>query len=190
MKVTLNLALLPSRRERYALSWAVPLALLGAVGLVFIIHFGIVNVREYRRVQDDIVKTQDQNQKLVQQEADLRKAAEQPDYQAVSGQAQYLNSLIEDKRVSIADLVVRVGQLMPEEVRLSAMSMKQSKGSQVSFTVVGRNEEALEEFLTALEDSPDFQDIAVSSEGFKGQDEAENSVTITCTARYVGTLAP
>ncbi len=190
MKVTLNLALLPSRRERYALSWTVPLTLLSAVGLVYIIHSGIGAIREYRHIQSDIVQMQDLNLKLKQQEKDLRQAVEQPDYRAVSGQAQYLNSLIEEKKVSAADLVMRIGELMPDDVHLSAMSLRQSKGYVVSFSVVGKSEEALEKFLTALEDSPDFQDISVASEGFRAQSDNEGSVTITCTARYVGTLVP
>jgi Fimbrial assembly protein (PilN) len=190
MKVTLNLALQPTRRERYALSWAAPLALLSAVGLVFIVQSAMVYIRDYRHIQEHTVQIQELNRKLAEQEKDLRKTVEQPEYLAVSGQAQYLNSLIEEKRFSVSDLVMRVGQLMPADVHLSAMSLKQSKGYVVSFSVVGRNEVALEEFLTALEDSPDFKDISVSSQGFQGQSDAEDSVTITCTARYVGSLVP
>ena len=190
MKVTLNLASLPSRRERYALSWAIPLAILGAVALGFIIRFGIGDIREYRRIQKDIAQLQEQNQKLALQEADLRRKAELPEYQAVVGEAQYVNSLIEDKKTSVADLVTKIGKLIPEDVRLSNMSMKNAKGAQVSFSVTGKDEEALEKFLTALEDSPDFQDVSVSNEGFQGQGESENAVSISCTARYVGSLVP
>ncbi|MGE5325965.1 MAG: PilN domain-containing protein [Deltaproteobacteria bacterium] len=190
MKVTLNLASLPSRRERYALSWAIPLTLAGAVGFAFIIYFGIANIREYRQVQRDILHMQDQNQTLSRQGADLRRQAQQPDYQAVAGEAHYLNSLIEAKKSSVADLVAKVGQLMPDDVRLSNMSMGNVRGAQVSFSVIGKDEEALEKFLTALEDSPDFQDVSVSNEGFQGQGESEGAVSITCTARYVGSLVP
>ncbi len=190
MKVTLNLALLPSRRERYALSWAIPLTLLSAVGLVYIIQSGIGTVREYRHIQGDIVQMQDLNQKLTRQEKDLRQAVEQPEFRVVSRQAQYLNSLIDEKKVSAADLVMRIGELMPDDVHLSSLSLRQSKGYVVNFSVVGKGEEALEKFLTALEDSPDFQDISVSGEGFRAQGDNEGSVTINCTARYVGTLVP
>jgi Fimbrial assembly protein (PilN) len=190
MRITLNLALLPSRRERYALSWAVPLAVMSVVGLFFIVRFGIANIREYRHVQDDIARMQEQNRKLAREEKDLRKAVEAPEYRAVSVQAHYLNTLIEEKKSSVADIVTKISRLIPAEVRLSSMSLKQSKGAVVSFSVEGRNEGALEEFLTALEDSPDFQDVSVSNEGFKADSETESSVTITCTARYVGSLVP
>lgn len=190
MKVTLNLALLPSRRERYALSWAIPLTLFGAVALAFIIYFGIRNIREYRQVQKDILQMQDQNQTLARQGVDLRRQAQQPDYQVVAGEAQFLNSLIDAKKSSVADLVAKVGQLMPADVRLSNMSMRNAKGAQVSFSVIGKDEEALEKFLTALEDSADFKDVSVSNEGFQGQGESESAVSITCTARYVGSLVP
>ncbi len=190
MRVTLNLATLPSRRERYAFSWAVPLALLSAAGLIWIIYSGVLNIREYRHIQKDIAQMQGQNRRLSDRESDLRTAVEQPDYQAVAGKAQFLNSLIEQKRTSATDLAAKVSRLIPEDVHLTAMTLNQSKGSGVSFTVVGRNEEAVEKFLTALEDSPDFQDISVSSEGFQSRGESGGGVMISCTARYVGALVP
>jgi Tfp pilus assembly protein PilN len=190
MKVTLNLAALPGRRERYALAWSVPLAVLGAAGFVLLARFAVVNVREYQKVQKEIVRLEDQNRQLAHQEDELRKIVGQPEYQTISSEAQYVNSLIEAKKISVADLILKVSKLMPDTVHLSGLSRSESQGTSVRFSVVGRDEEALETFLTALEDSPDFQDVAVVNEGIQTQGDASTPMTITCTARYMGSVLP
>jgi Tfp pilus assembly protein PilN len=190
MKVTLNLAALPSRRERYAFAWAVPLAVLGTAGLIYLVLFSVGNIQEYRKVQKDIVALQGQSRRLTLQEQDLKRSVERPEYRAISLQAQFINTLIEAKKISVADLTLKVSKLMPETVRLSGFSLSQTEGASVRFSVVGRDEEALESFLTALEDSPDFQDVAVVSEGIQSQTDSDTPITITCTARYVGSVLP
>jgi Tfp pilus assembly protein PilN len=186
MKVNLNLAALPSRRERYAFAWTVPLAVLGSVGMVYLAVFAIQNFREYRRVQGDIAVLQNQNRRLALQEAGLRKAVERPEYRVISRQAQYINSLIEAKRISVADLTLKVSKLMPATAHLSELSLGEGEGPSVRFSVIGKDEESLEAFLTALEDSPDFQDVAVTSEGIQSEGDENSPMTIKCSARYVG----
>ena len=56
--------------------------------------------------------------------------------------------------------------------------------------MVGRDEDALEDFMTAPEDSPEFQDGSVVEQGLQWQSDANSAVTITCTATYVGSLLP
>lgn len=190
MKITLNLAALPSRRERYALAWAMPLAVMGAAGVVFFAIQGVRNIREYQIVQKDIVRLENRNRQLVLEENDLKKSVDRPEYQAVSREAHYVNSLIEAKKISVADLILKVSNLMPDAVHLSGFNLAQNPVISVRFSVVGRDEEALETFLTALEDSSDFQDVAVVNEGFQTEGDVNSPVTITCTARYVGGVTP
>jgi Tfp pilus assembly protein PilN len=190
MRIALNLAAMPSRRERYALAWAFPLAVLGAAGLVFMARFALVNIREYRSVQKDIVHEEELRRQLARQENELKSVVNEPQNQVISREAQYVNSLIEAKKISVADLTLKVSNLMPGTVHLSAFSLSQSQGTTVRFSVVGRDEEALEKFLAALEDSPSFQDVSVMNEGFQTEGAADAPVTITCTARYVGGVTP
>ncbi len=190
MKITLNLAALPSRRERYALAWAVPLALLGAVMLVYLAMLAVGNIREYRNVKAEISRQQETARQLAAQEENIKREIERPEYRTVSRQAQFINSLIEEKKISAADLTLRVSELMPETVRLTSFGSSQSQETAVRFAVVGRDEGALEDFLTALEDSPDFRDVAVVDQGFQSQSDPNSPVTITCTATYVGSLLP
>jgi Tfp pilus assembly protein PilN len=190
MKITLNLATLPSRRERYALAWAVPLALLGAVFLVYLAMLAMGNIREYRNVRDEISRQQETKRRLAVQEENIKREIERPEYQTVSRQAQFINSLIEEKKISAADLTLKVSRLMPGTVHLTSFGVSRTQGTAVRFAVVGRDEDALESFLTALEGSSDFQDVAVVDQGFQSQGDPDSPVTITCTATYVGSLLP
>jgi Tfp pilus assembly protein PilN len=188
MRVVLNLAALPSRRERYAFAWTLPVIVLGAVGLIYLAVFSVRNFQEYRRVQNDIVALQNQNSRLSLQEANLKRSVERPEDRMISRQAQYINSLIEAKKISVADLTLKVSKLMPETAHLATLSLGQGEGPFVQFSVIGKDEEALEDFLTALEDSPDFGDVAVESEGIQSQGDQSVPMTIKCTARYVGSV--
>jgi Tfp pilus assembly protein PilN len=190
MKITLNLAALPSRRERYAFAWAVPLSVLGAVMLVYLAMLAVGNIREYRNIKDEISRQQETKRQLAAQEENIKREIGRPEYQTVSRQAQFINSLIEEKEISAADLTLKVSELMPGTVRLTSFGLSQSQGTAVRFAVVGRDEDALEDFLTALEDSPDFRDVAVVDQGFQSQSDPNSPVTITCTATYVGSLLP
>src|SRR5690349_14459216 len=78
MKVSLNLATLSTARERYALAWAIPLALLGLTGLVALTYSAIFNYQEYRR--NEITLNGYLRQEDVQKsaEAALRKDLDQP----------------------------------------------------------------------------------------------------------------
>lgn len=188
MKISLNLAAVPSRHERYGLAWAMPLALLGTVALAFLSAFAVGNLREYRSVRKDISRLEERDRLLAQREDELRKVVNQPQFQAISREAQYVNSLIDAKKLSAADLTLKVSKLMPASVRLSELSLTSRDEPMVRFSIVGRDEGAVETFLAALEDSPDFKDVAIMNQGFQTEGANEGPVTIICTARYVGSV--
>lgn len=190
MKISLNLATLPSRRERYGMAWAVPVALIAAVGLAVLSYLAVVNVLEYRSVHKDIRRLEYQDKELSRQESALREALNQPSFREVSRQAQFVNSLIEARKLSAADLTMKVSKLMPAEVRLSAFSLTAKGEPTVRFSVVARDEQAVETFVTALEDSPDFRDVSIVNQGFETSGPEEGPVTVICTARYVGGVLP
>ena len=189
MKISVNLAFVPSRRERYGLAWTVPVILFGVAGLIAFSIIAAGNIRKYRNVQQESLSLEEQNRALVRRELELRKALSQPAFQTVSREAQFVNSLIEAKRLSATDLTWKVSRLMPASARLSAFSLTSRDEPQVRFYVVARDEEAVETFLSALEDSPDFEDVAIVNQGFETSGPEEGPLTITCTARYVGGVA-
>lgn len=187
MKLTLNLSTAPSRHERYALAWAVPTAVVALAGLVLLTLHAVRNFREYRAVHRQLRETEQIEARLRSQEMTLRHELEQPQLREVYRQVQFVNSLIEQKRFSLTQLTEKVSKLLPGEVRLTGLALSRTEQDPVvRFTVAGNSEEAVETFLSNLEDSADFAEVAILNQGFAQQGAGQGPVTIACAARYVG----
>jgi len=186
MRVALNLAIPPSARERYALLWAIPATLLGIAGLVLIILFSDRTYREYRVVHASVARYQDRDNALRAQEMALRRVLEEPASRRLLNDVQFINALIEAKQVSLTSLAADITELIPDDVRLSALAM-QPDGHElaVRFVITGKNAEAIERFLSDLEDSPHFKDVAIINEGLEETGANAELENIACTAHYV-----
>jgi len=190
MRVSVNLATLSSPRERYALAWAAPLALAGTLGLLMLSYAAARNFLNFHNIQKQSTSLIRQTQELTGREAALRKALDEPQDRAVFRKLRFVNALIDKKQLSLTQITVSVSKLLPPTVRLASMALSRPKDEmEVRFLVVGKSEEALEAFLGNLEESPDFQDFAVSNQGFQHSENAGSNVSIVCTARYLGSGA-
>jgi Tfp pilus assembly protein PilN len=186
MKVVLNLAIPPSARERYALYWAIPATLLGVTGLAFLLLFTVRSYREYKAVQKSVAEQQGRENTLRAQEMALRKQLEEPASRRLLDDAQFVNALIEEKRVSLTGLATHITDLMPDEVRLSGLALvPEGRELAVRFVITGKSEEAVERFLSDLEDSPHFKDVAIVNQGFEQTGGASELENIACTAHYL-----
>jgi Tfp pilus assembly protein PilN len=186
MKVVLNLAIPPSARERYALYWAIPATLLGVAGLAFLLLFTVRSFREYKGVQKSIAEQQGRENTLRAQEMALRKQLEEPESRRLLDDVQFVNDLIEKKRVSLSSLATDITDLMPDEVRLTGLALvPEGQELAVRFVITGKSEEAVERFLSDLEDSPHFKDVAIVNQGFEQTGAASELENIACTAHYL-----
>jgi Tfp pilus assembly protein PilN len=186
MRVALNLAIPASARERYALFWAIPATLLGVAGLAFLLLASVRSYREYRAVQKSIARYHDRENALRAQEMALRRQLEEPQSRRFLDNVQIVNALIEKKRISLSGLAAEVTDLIPDEVRLTALALApEGQELAVRFVITGKNEEALEQFLSNLEDSPHFKDVAIINEGFEEAGASSELENIACTAHYL-----
>ena len=187
MKISVNVATISSPRERYALAFALPLAVAAAISLVMLSYSVVRGYTDYHRIERQTSALLQQKQALTEKENTLKNNLEQPRERAVFRKVQFVNGLIERKQLSLTQITETVSKLLPPNVRLSSMTLTRGReDTQVRFMVVGKSEEALGAFLSNLEDSSDFQDFSVASQGFqRGQTDAAG-VSISCTARYVG----
>ncbi|MGB7592150.1 MAG: PilN domain-containing protein [Terriglobia bacterium] len=186
MKVVLNLAIPPSARERYALYWAIPATLLGVTGLAFLLLFTVRSFREYKAVQKSVAEQQGRENTLRAQEMALRKQLEEPESRRLLDDVQFVNTLIEKKRVSLSGLATDITDLMPDEVRLTGLALApEGQELAVRFVITGKSEEAVERFLSDLEDSPHFKDVAIVNQGFEQTGAASELENIACTAHYL-----
>lgn len=191
MKVTLNLAAPRSSSERYGLAWAVPLLILGLVGLVFLGFSTAQGFKEYRHAQVDRKQINKQEAKLEKTRRNLHLALEQPGFQGVFREARFVNTLIEKKRVSLTELTAKLTKLLPSSALLTSLALSQQENRRiVRVAVTGNTEDAVEGFLDNLESSSDFADVAILHQGFEQQGSAGKQLVIICTARYVGGEKP
>jgi len=186
MRISLNLAIPASARERYALFWAIPATLLGLAGLVFIILFTVRSYREYRTVEKSVSEYQKRENSLRAQEAALRRQLEEPKAQRLLKDAQFVNGLIEAKRISLTDLAADITELLPPQVRLSALAVApDGQELAIRFVIAGKSTEAIEHFLSGLEDSPHFKDVAIIYGGFEEEGSGSELENIACSAHYL-----
>ena len=186
MRVTLNLAIPPSARERYALLWAIPATLLGIAGLVLIILSSLRSYRQYQVVHASVVRYQERENALRAQDMALRRVLEEPASRRLLNDVQFVNALIEGKQVSLTGLTADITELIPDDVRLSSLAMAPD-GHELGlrFVITGKNAEAVERFLSNLEDSPHFKDVAIISGGLEETGANTELENIACTAHYV-----
>ena len=186
MKVVLNLAIPPRARERYALYWAIPATLLGVIGLAILLLFTVRSFREYKAVQKSVAERQGRENTLRAQEMALRKQLEEPKSRRLLDDVQFVNVLIEKKRVSLTGLAADITDLMPDEVRLTGLALApEGQELAVRFVITGKSEEAIERFLSDLEDSPHFKDVAIVNQGFEQTGATSELENIACTAHYL-----
>ncbi|MBZ5544711.1 MAG: hypothetical protein LAO07_13690 [Acidobacteriia bacterium] len=191
MKITLNLSTMPGARERYALAWGIPTAVVGLAALVLLSVATVRNFRQYRAVRRSVGELQQAEAAVRGQEMALRKDLERSELRDMYRQAQFVNALIDRKQFSTSVFLEKVTPLLPADVRLSAMGLTySSKGAGVRFVVGGSSEEAVEKFLANLEDSADFADVAILNQGFAQGGTENEPVTISCSARYLGVPSP
>jgi Tfp pilus assembly protein PilN len=186
MKVVLNLAIPPRARERYALYWAIPATLLGVTGLAFLLLFTVRSFREYRAVQKSVAEHQGRENTLRAQEMALRKQLEEPESRRLLDDVQFANELIEKKRFSLTGLAADITDLIPDEVRLTGLALApEGQELAVRFVITGKSEEAIESFLSDLEDSPHFKDVRIINQGFEQTGAASELENIACAAHYL-----
>ena len=187
MKITLNLSNAPSPRERYALAWAVPVGLVALVGLGFLLSSSLTNWRNYRKYHGALAEAENQERQLRQRQITLERELSRPEFSDIYRDTQFINSLIERRRFSVAELARKVTKLMPVAVHLVGLALShQEKEPVVRFTIVGNTQESIETFLMNIEDSASFQQVAILSQGWEQTEAGSTQVVLTCSAHYAG----
>jgi Tfp pilus assembly protein PilN len=186
MRITLNLAVAESARDRYALAWALPATI---VGLALLVMLGRATDREYRAYQDvqrQVTEIQKHADELKKQEGDIRKKLEDPALGDLLRHAQFVNDLIDQKQFSVTDLAGRLADLLPDDVHLTGLAMSSKGGTfALRMGVAARSEDGLETFLNDLEDAPEFKDVSIINQGFQEDSAQAGQVNVILTARYL-----
>jgi len=158
--------------------------------MVLLSLLAVRNFREYRSAHRSLVELQRVETKMREHEAALKKELERPQLHEMFRQAQFVNVVISQKQSSLTELAQKVSKLLPGQARLDSLALTHAeKNPTVRLSVAGNSEEDIETFLGNLEDSTDFADVAVVSQGVAQENQEDGGrepVTVVCTARYVG----
>jgi len=148
MKIDLNLSLLPRPRERYALTWSVPVALVGLVGLVILSALSVKALRNYHNVRQTLQEVQERELQLRDREAEFRRELAKPQYQQLSRDTQFVNALIGKKYLALTELTARITRTLPPTVKLTSLALARPVPDPLlRITVSGQTAEAVEGFL-------------------------------------------
>ena len=185
MKIELNLAHAESPLERYLWSWSVPAIVFGTLFLIHSLVSAAHSLAEWRAVQRSVGQYQGQIAILRERETRALGALNQPAFRNLRSEAELINSLIDQRQVSLAEITLELTKLLPDQARLSGLSISQAGNEpQVLIKVEGKTEDAVYTFLENLEQSPKFQQPLVSHQAFEKGLTNGDAVELTCTAFY------
>lgn len=188
MKITLNLAPAESLRDRYALAWTIPAAIIGLTGLILICNASVQGYRQYNLIQVKLAAVEARAADLHNREDAVRRKLEDPAYRNLLQRTRYVNELIERRKVSVSEISARIVSLLPEEAHLTELALASPKrpgeGYAVRIGVAAKNEDAVEAFMNKLADTQDFKDASITNQGFQEEISQPDQVNIVCTAQY------
>jgi Fimbrial assembly protein (PilN) len=192
MKVYLNLAVAPSRRERYALAWSAPTLVVALIVFVYLASSAVRGFRHWREIGRSLTSVQANDAHLLAEETELRLELGRPKYRQMINETEFVNQLISQRQFSLTGLTIKVSRLLPSDVRLNGLGLAGSDSNpEVQFAVMAKNEKAVETFLSNLEDSKDFSDVTIKNQGFQGgPGGSPEQVALICTARYITGFSP
>ena len=186
MRTTLNLSTIQASWERYALAWAIPALVAGLAGLVLLAVGSRRQYRMFRADQHEVEEIQKREADLHGLEVNIRRDLEKPAYAELLRQVRFVNSLIDAKQVSVTGLIAELVRFMPADARMSALALDTQNQELIArFTIMVKNEAALEAFLNKLEETPDFKDVTIVNQGFEEAGSQPGQVSVLCTARYL-----
>jgi len=189
MKITLNLSPAPSARDRYALAWAIPATLIGLTALILLGRVTLREFRQYRMIEGQLADVQKRSADLQNQEAGIRRKLDDPAAHDLLHRAKFVNTLIDQRQLSLSEVSARVAGLLPEDAHLTGLALSGPKKAgddyMIRMGISAKNEDAIETFINDLEDSPDFKDVSIINQGFQEESSQPDQVNIVCSARYL-----
>jgi hypothetical protein len=166
LRVPLNLATDPFRRDRPMLVGAAAIAILLCVALIVQV---VVIVSEHRQVADIRVSIDQENARLrsiAAQQAQLTGTLRRPENAEVLERSLFLNTLIDRKAISWTKIFADLEKVMPYNVRLVSVRLPQvDSNNQVLLDMVvgAKDVQPILELLKHLEGAPQFGPYSVQT---------------------------
>jgi hypothetical protein len=186
VKIDINLVRPRSRLERLSWVWAPLIIVIAAALLTRIVSSAWINFSQYRAVHRSVMRYKAETQELQRREARTWQTLHKPAAERLYRKIDLLNALIEEKKLLLSDLALKVAKLLPAQTRLNSLALAEEKeGPIVEFSVEGQ-QDGVYSFLSRLETSPDFDSPTVTDQSIGQQGSDKGLVILECSARYVG----
>jgi hypothetical protein len=163
--------------------------LAGLAALALLGRASLQEYREYRGYRQQASEVQVRVDALRNKEASIRKKLQDPEGRALLHEVHFVNTLIDERELSLSELSARVADLLPDDAHLTGLALtppkKPGDDPEVRIGVNAKGEDAVESFINDLEDAPDFKDVSIINQGFQEETALGEQVNIVCTARYL-----
>ena len=125
-----------------------------------------------------------QSEALGHRLADLERELNTPEATAKLSEVNFLNELIARKTFSWTEVFSRLENLVPNDVHLMGLSPEISATGPIvmRMEVRGRTVESISQLISALEQSPSFENVVVSTE--QKTDSAARDVDVSLSVNY------
>jgi type IV pilus assembly protein PilN len=159
MKIPINLAREPFRRDRAMLAASIAVSVLLVVTLAGLISLGLVDRAQVADVRHDIDQLNGQIKQVTAQQAKFDAVLRKPENTVVLERSLLLNELLYRKGISWTKILTDLGNTLPYNARIMTIRPFVNKDNKVTLDmqVGSETEGAVIEFLKALESSPLFE---------------------------------
>lgn len=184
LRVPLNLASEPFRRDRPLMVGSVALAIALTLVLIYQVFAIVSERRQAADIRAAITRETAQLQRITAQQAKLNTTLRQPENSEVLERSLFLNTLIERKAISWTKIFGDLEKVMPYNVRLISVRLPEvNTHNQVLLDmVVGAKEvPPILELVKRLETAPQFGDTSVQSAAPPSQTDPYYRYHVTVT---------
>jgi type IV pilus assembly protein PilN len=158
MKIAINLASQPFRRDRAMVAASVAVSLLLLATLGGLVSLALMDRAQMADTRSDLSALNREIRVLTAQEAQLEAVLRKPENSEVLERSVFLNSLLYRKGISWTRMLADLGSTLPHNVRLISVRPSVNTRNQVTLdmTVGSESPEPVIDLLKSLETSPLF----------------------------------
>jgi Tfp pilus assembly protein PilN len=187
MKVRLNLATVPLESNRRFAAAAYIVGSLGVIAMVVLSWHGYVAWRSNTASRLEEAQLQVNMQRLRDKQSDLQIFFDQPDTKQRRELSAFLNGLIAERAFPWTKIFMDLERTLPDGVRVVSIAPKLTEDHlELRLTIGALNDEGMNKFEKALEDSSEFSNIEVLNETRPVQPTNTDHVLLSLVARYSG----
>jgi Tfp pilus assembly protein PilN len=125
-------------------------------------------------------------QRLFRQQAEIEQFFSRPENGKLSGRAQFLNAMIDERSFNWTKMFMDLEKLLPEGVHvLSAAPALKNGHAEVKLLVGASNDENILKFIRTLESSKDFKRVQVLGQHDSNKAETTDKILVDLAVAYL-----